>query len=58
VVRNVRGDVATSGMGQKAKYSPRADVFRFAPESRRQGMSKAYRFTLTIPACVRVSAID
>jgi hypothetical protein len=41
---------SVSASGQKTKYSLRADVFRFAPGSGHQGMSKAHRCTLTIPA--------
>jgi hypothetical protein len=39
-----------SESGQKAKYSLRAEVLRFASESRRQGMPKVYWITLTMPA--------
>jgi hypothetical protein len=35
---------ATSGLGQKAKYSVRADVFRFAAESGHRSLADISRF--------------
>jgi hypothetical protein len=43
--------------GQKAKYSLRADVFRCSPNIRHSARASGRTFTLTMPACVLVSAI-